>query len=188
MVKLSMVNIFIFILLGKLIFFLQTTSFDLKLKNVRIPYSMETLPLIKLDLCSPLVYARTGFAPENFTHEHGGMNIEVRENEEFLFCYELNIVQSRSIEPDRGQFAGKLLFSGEKQEESMGESVVLPVGQYLFMQKRGKYALNQEEWLEMAIEQQKDGLWERHKLQNLLYVRYLFEDGAVVTQVFRALE
>jgi hypothetical protein len=37
----------------------------------------------------------------------------------------------------------------------------------------------------MAIEQQKDGLWEQLRLGNHLYIRYLFEDGSPVTQVFR---
>jgi hypothetical protein len=45
--------------------------------------------------------------------------------------------------------------------------------------------LNREEWLDMALEQQKDGLWERYKPENRLYVRYLFEDGCPVTQLFR---
>jgi hypothetical protein len=37
----------------------------------------------------------------------------------------------------------------------------------------------------MAIEQQKDGLWERLKPGNRLYLRILSEDGSPVTQLFR---
>jgi hypothetical protein len=53
------------------------------------------------------------------------------------------------------------------------------------MQKRSNEILNQTDWLDMAIEQQKDGLWERNKLGDLLFVRFLYEDNAVVTQIFR---
>ena len=73
---------------------------------------------------------------------------------------------------------------GTDNETSM-EEVELPQGSYLFEQFRGQYVLSREEWLKMAIEQQKDGLWERNKLGNRLYVRYLYEDGAFVTQIFR---
>jgi hypothetical protein len=42
-----------------------------------------------------------------------------------------------------------------------------------------------EECLQLAIKQQKDGLWEKHRLESRLYIRRLFEDGSTVTQVFR---
>jgi hypothetical protein len=47
--------------------------------------------------------------------------------------------------------------------------------------------LEPAEWLDMAIEQQKDGLWERHKPESRLYLRFLFEDGRYVTQLLRPL-
>jgi len=96
--------------------------------------------------------------------------------ERSIFCYELNRLQSQTIEPDPAQLLGQQISEGS-----------LPAGIYLFTQKRSGNPLNQEEWLEMAIEQQKDGLWERYKPGNLLYVRFLFEDEANVTQVFRPL-
>ena len=65
------------------------------------------------------------------------------------------------------------------------QEVTLPQGQYLLVQQRSAQPKSRSEWLEMAIEQQKDGLWERNKLGTLLYVRYLFEDEQFVTQVFR---
>jgi len=101
-------------------------------------------------------------------------------------CFEINPAQSRKIEPDLGQFLGNLLFTGQKcGGETDEEQVTLPEGRYLFTQRRSDAALNRDEWLDLAIEQQKDGLWERNKLTDLLYIRFLYEDGAFVTQIFR---
>ena len=149
---------------------------------------MEKSPLFKLDLRAPIFYTKT--AHENFTEGHF---------EEILLCYSVNPAQSSNIEPDREYFLENLVFAGEKtsdggteeetQEGKDGQKasreVILPQGHYLFVQNRRH--LNREEWLDLAIEQQKDGLWERNKLENLLYVRYLYEDGAYVTQIFRPL-
>jgi len=145
---------------------------------------METSPLTLLNLCTSLQYVKSE-----------RKDTSVLENEEILFCYEINPVHGESIEPDRDLFLGKLLFVGEKvngtQNISAGEAkeqniVSLPQGNYLFVQCRSDSCLSRDEWLDLAIEQQKDGLWERNKPLNLLYVRFLFEDGAFVTQVFRA--
>jgi hypothetical protein len=56
---------------------------------------------------------------------------------------------------------------------------------YLFDQQRS--ALNRAECTDMAIEQQTDGLWERLRPGNRVYIRRLFEDGSPVTQIFRPL-
>jgi hypothetical protein len=67
-------------------------------------------------------------------------------------------------------------------------NVSLPLGHYLFVQRRTALdspKMGEEEWLNMEIKKKKDGLWERHKLKSILYVRFLYEDGAFVTQVFR---
>jgi len=144
---------------------------------------MEHTPLTLLNLCTPLQYFRSesGSAP----------TVEG----EMLLCYEVDSVQGGSIEPDRERFLGKLLFIGEKAAETPSggtgkteEFVSLPQGDYLFMQCRCAAVLTPDEWLDLAIEQQKDGLWERNKPLNLLYIRFLFEDGAFVTQIFRAVE
>jgi len=75
--------------------------------------------------------------------------------------------------------------------------VSLPAGNYLFMQNRSvnresgndretvSSSFTADEWLELAIEQHKDGLWERNKMQNVLYARFFREDGFLITQVFR---
>jgi hypothetical protein len=111
----------------------------------------------------------------------------IQEKDEYLLCYELNPLQSHNIEPTQEHLLKNLVFTGRKTEEKAneGEKVSLPQGLYLFAQKRSHKALVQAEWLDMAVEQQKDGLWEREPLGNLLYIRVLTEDGEVVTQVFR---
>jgi hypothetical protein len=75
----------------------------------------------------------------------------------------------------------RLIFSGQG-DGTKGE-VCLPASLYLFTQKRK--ILDRGECIYTAIEQQKDGLWERLRLGNRLYIRYLFEDGSAVTQLFR---
>jgi len=150
---------------------------------------MEEISIINLELCSPLFYSSVKNLP-----------LKPGKNDEFLLYYELNPIQSSSIEPDREQLSGILVFSGVKTEDDSRwhqdkltpQTVILPAGKYLFSQYRT--ALSEEkplnfytDWLDLAIEQQKDGLWERYKLKNKLYVRYLFEDGKYVTQNFRVI-
>ena len=149
---------------------------------------MEESPLVRLDLCLPLVYAElTDFHPDigNFSllAEKTAFG---QAHEELLLCFELDSGQSRSIEPEREHLLGALIFAGRGNADDLGgegKKVTLPAGKYLFAQRRE--ALNREKWLDMAVEQQKDGLWERLKPENRLYVRYLFEDGRPITQLFR---
>jgi len=142
---------------------------------------------MKLDLRAPLYYervvltAQTADIMENF-----------KENEEIVLCFDINPSESRKIDPNTEQFLGSLLFAGisRGQAVSSGENITdavcLPKGDYLFVQQRSAEKLcSYAEWLEMAVEQQKDGLWERNKLGNTLYFRFLFEDGAYTVQVFR---
>jgi hypothetical protein len=143
--------------------------------------------LMRLELCSPLVYvSKPELKPFSCTEERDQDAFPFCEQ---LFCFELDKQQSRDIEPDREHFLGRLLFAGLGQIDNVaeasqtGESVILPSGLYLFSQKR--QALDREACIDMAIEQQKDGLWERFALAGLLYIRYLFEDARPVTQIFR---
>jgi hypothetical protein len=137
-------------------------------------------PLIQLDLCAPLFFSKIEDMPS-----------EIGEDDDFLLVYELNPEQSRSIEPVRELFLGPRIFAGRKIDilpADTAQTFVLPAGKYLFTQCRGKCnILEPDEWLDMAIEQQKDGLWERHKPESKLYVRFLFEDGEFVSQLFRGL-
>ena len=141
---------------------------------------------MNLYLRKPLFYTRK--LTQNYKEIE---NID--ENEEISLCFELNPSQSQSIEPIQEQLLGNLKFIGRKtpHEENTKqneEQVTLPLGNYLFVQQRSAQMLKQAQWLDLAIEQQKDGLWERNKLGNLLYVRFLVEDGKVVTQVLREIQ
>ena len=111
----------------------------------------------------------------------------ISENDEFLLCCELNPAQAASIEPEKEKLLGNLLFTAKMTAVSAEDAVNLPAGRYIFSQCRRETPLNQEEWLDMAVELQKDGLWERNKLENQLFVRFLYEDGKFVTQIFRAI-
>jgi len=138
---------------------------------------MEETCITKLDLKQPLFFEKTSIQPQNMD-----------KNEEILLCFDLDPAQSRSIEPDSALLLGSLVFSGRKSgdlDDHQGGIESLPVGNYLFTQQRE--CLNREEWQNLAIEQQKDGLWERYKLLPRLYIRFLHEDGSFVTQLFRPL-
>jgi hypothetical protein len=160
---------------------------------------MDESTLIHLDLRAPLVFTGApgmapflcaaaekgrGAGPPGHTPKGGASA-----GSECLFCFELDPAQARSIEPDRELLLGALLFAGVTENPSAAQAadtddaVTLPAGLYLFVQARE--ALDRDACLDMAIEQQKDGLWERHELKPMLYVRYLFEDEKPVTQLFR---
>ena len=91
---------------------------------------------------------------------------------EKLFCFELDEEESLRFEPDRGKLPGR----GARARE-------LPKGSYLFAQK--KEILGREEIIDLAAEIQSEGLWQRLLPGKLLYLRYLFEDGHHVTQLYR---
>lgn len=143
---------------------------------------MEETPLMNLDLRSPLIFLKI--------HAQMGSEFppDLAKNEEILLCFDLDPLQSLNIEPDPELLLGSFVFAGRKTDGDaapQGEAVSLPAGKYLFVQKRG--VTPGENWLEMAIEQQKDGLWELYRPENRLFVRYLHEDGQFVIQLFRPL-
>jgi hypothetical protein len=142
----------------------------------------------RLQLLHPLLYTKAELPP--FPQEPRTL----REQEEQIFCFALDAVQSRSIEPDSVTFlgplraAGYLAASGTRNSGTAApaegrETLELPAGRYLFAQKRE--ALDREAVINLAMEVQKDGLWERVEPEEHLYVRYLYEEGAAVTQIFR---
>jgi hypothetical protein len=140
---------------------------------------------LKLDLRSPLFFSRDeGLNPFQYNELAG----------ETLFCFEVAPSEAASIEPDIERFLGPLLFGGRRVSTTKapvpGEAPLpaeahfeLPSGVYLFAQERR--ALDRDDWLFLALETQKDGLWERLALGNRVYLRRLFEDNSAVTQVFR---
>jgi hypothetical protein len=155
---------------------------------------MKNPQTIKLELLSPLYYRED---PELVPFSRKG------EGDEQLFCFALDPVQARSIEPDARLFLGNILLrasaepspdpgparenpgGGEDdgEENKRRKRVILPPGKYLFAQVRE--VLDREAFIDMAIEVQKDGLWERVTPDTRLYLRYLYEDQGPVTQVLR---
>ena len=143
----------------------------------------EETPLIHLHLRAPIYYAEAPLVP------FAALFPADDETREFLFCFELDCEQAARIDPEPASFPGALVFAGKRvgaqEERDCAGNARLPEGLYAFVQKRQE--LNREECVALAIEQQKDGLWERLRLENRLYIRYLFEDGSPVTQLFRPL-
>jgi len=150
---------------------------------------------MRLDLRAPLFYERTDIIIAGQPNQkETDLPDKFKKEEEIILCFEINSKESRKIDPNTEQFIGSLVFAGisrgqaASSAENLADAVCLPKGDYLFVQQRSAAA---EEacagWLELAIEQQKDGLWERNKLGDMLYVRFLFEDEAYVVQVFRTL-
>jgi hypothetical protein len=143
---------------------------------------MEPPKLLKLELLAPLVYNEDrGLEPFDGS---GAPNIPAA-GDDRLFCFETGAGQGGSIEPDPDLFLGPLIFSGgtAKDDGHTGAQRELPAGKYLFAQERR--ILNRDACIFMAIETQKDGLWERLEPESRLYLRFLTEDGRGVTQVFR---
>jgi hypothetical protein len=144
------------------------------------------MEILRLNLLSPIYYVPVnGLDP--FAHRGG--------EAENLFCFELNKTQRLSIEPDKKTLLGALVFGGkaagaapEKAQFSgsgeAGETLIeLPRGNYLFAQKRE--TLCREGIIGMAVEIQTEGLWQRLKIGETLYLRYLFQGGQGLTQLFR---
>ena len=140
---------------------------------------MEQTTLMNLDLRAPLVYTEI---------TDTGTDMEAG-TEETLLCFSLDPLQSRSIEPDPELLLGSLVFAGRRTgnlPDPALPAVSLPAGNYLFVQRRGA-VMSRREWLDMAVEQQKDGLWEMFRPESRIFVRFLHEDGQPVTQLFRPL-
>jgi hypothetical protein len=143
---------------------------------------METPRLTKLELLAPLIYTEDQTLR---AFEHSGAPHDPAAGEDRLFCFETGAGQGNSIEPDPELFLGALIFSAgtAKNADAAGKRRELPVGNYLFAQERR--ILSRDECIYMAIEVQKDGLWERLEPAPRLYLRFLTEDGRGVSQVFR---
>jgi hypothetical protein len=144
---------------------------------------MKESEAVRLDLRAPLEYAENaGLDP------FGSAAGEGEASRELLFCFEVDGEQAGRIDPEAERFLGELVFSGMADAEQGGaqpNTLILPAGLYLFAQRRR--FLGREECIGLAMEQQKDGLWERHRLDSRLYIRRLFEDSSEVTQIFRPL-
>jgi len=121
-----------------------------------------------LTLLSPIYY--TSAEGDRFT-ESDPFNYRKQDGDK-LYCFQLNENEYNNFEPDRETLLGQLVLSQ-----------VLPGGNYLFAQKRA--ILYRDEIIDMAVEIQAEGLWQRLKPGKTLYLRYLFEDSSAVTQLYR---
>ena len=130
--------------------------------------------IFKLNLTSSLHF-NTGEDEIPFSYDGKAEGVSNSNQEkEKLFCLELDEKECVSFEPDKGKLFGAGLFKPAQE---------LPHGDYIFAQKRE--ILNYGEATSFAIEIQMEGLWQRFKLGEKLYLRYLYEDGKSVTQLFR---
>ena len=130
--------------------------------------------IFNLNLAAPLFYTPDN-AQDPFNCPGDG---------ERLFCLELDETQYSSFEPNKEKLIKGMVFSGKAAVEEENEPFLeLPAGQYTFAQE--KKLLNREEIIDMAVEIQMETLWQRNKPGKLLFLRYLFEDGNWVTQLFR---
>ena len=151
-------------------------------KSQRVLEPAVKTEIFHLNLLAPLHYTpEEGLAPFGYREDNG----------ETLFCFELDKNQAGEFEPDKAKFPGNLVFSGRAIGEDNGELhqeerqrlIELPRGSYLFAQKREILSL--QNIIDMAVAIQQEGLWQRLFLEEKLYLRYLFEDGCSVTQLFR---
>jgi len=133
----------------------------------------------RFNLLAPLYYSPEA-DPDPFSWREG--------SGEKLYCFEIDESQRLCFEPDAKILLKKLLFGGNAAGpghagEAGEERLELPVGDYLFAQERE--ILDRDEIIAAAVEIQAEGLWQRLEPGNRLYLRYLFEDGRFVTQLFR---
>jgi hypothetical protein len=157
--------------------------FPLFIKFFLSYYCDVSYEINRLNLIAPLFYAREegpGTDPFCYTEGSGGR----------LFCFGLKFPLAFECEGEN--FLGDLTAGGtalgaaEAQALLEHKKLILPPGNYLFAQERR--ILSREEIIAMAIEIQQEGLWQRLTPGGRLFLRYLYEDGRSVTQVFRPFE
>jgi hypothetical protein len=145
---------------------------------------ISIMEIQKLSLLKPLYYV-----PAPLPNPVTGGTSTAGKREERLYCFELNEAQYLNFELDKSTLLGNIVFGGiaggdksrtEKNENALLE---LPAGNYLFAQKRE--VLDMESVINMAVEIQLEGLWQRLKPGRYLYLRRLYEDGSEVTQLLR---
>jgi len=122
--------------------------------------------IIRLELMNSLYYDPTNVNP--FDYQPG--------NGEMCFCFCLDESVYAEFEPDISFFPGIMVKNDEKS--------MLPMGKYLFSQAPA--VLNREEIINLAVEVQKEALWQRLKPDKRYFLRYVSEDNRTVTQIFRA--
>ena len=92
---------------------------------------------------------------------------------ENIMCYLIEPAEADIFEPNADSYI--------KSQENI--DVIIPAGNYLFSQQTN--ILDMKEIIETAVELQKEGLWQRLEMKQKLFIRFVSEDGRVVTQIFR---
>ncbi|MDR2144786.1 MAG: hypothetical protein LBP29_10500 [Treponema sp.] len=150
----------------------------------------------RLHLFSPILYREIALVPSRrdssfweipglFTGEFFGLPDNPLSPEPFpemLFHFRINRSGAFAMEADGKDYLEFLVAAGRADANG---GLELPAGEYFFTQAREK--LDTKAFIELAMELQKEGLWERVRLGETVYFRILWEDGAQVSQVLRPL-
>lgn len=141
-------------------------------------FAVKNLNYFFLDLQKKLAYREADVPPFTFPENA----------EELLIIFKVDDNEGKSIEPDMSKLLGEPCGIGilKKESPDEGAMIELPAGKYFFSQVRE--ILNDKDSAELAAEVQKEALWERRKLGSKMYLRYLYEHGGPVTQIFRELQ
>jgi hypothetical protein len=148
-------------------------------------YSGVDYVITRLNLAAPLFFAREeGGTDEGNTIDPFGYGADTGTGR--LLCFEVK--DPLSFECKAEHFLGALEAWGTELPAAAllpegAKLLVLPPGDYLFAQERN--FLRPGEITAMAVDIQQEALWQRLKPGGRLFLRYLFEDGRKVTQVFR---
>lgn len=136
---------------------------------------MNDLNYFSLDLRRKLAYHKTDISPFVFPDDA----------EEVLIIFDADNIEGKSIEPNLSKLLGQPKCIGmiKKDDAAENGNIELPLGTYFFSQVRE--VLDENGFAELAAEVQKEALWERRRLGKKIYLRYLYEHGSPVTQVFR---
>ncbi|MDR1104751.1 MAG: hypothetical protein LBL44_00205 [Treponema sp.] len=158
-------------------------------------FSFENLDVLRLNLRAPLFYIKdeklSPFVRPS-DRQKRPFPCETEEDGvcgEYIFRFEIEEDRGNVIDPDPAGYLGSPLFSGRRAEDrdtASGRAETcfeLSAGTYFFAQARE--ALDLEECTLMAIEVQREILWQRLPPRRVLYVRRLFEHGKPVTQAWR---
>jgi hypothetical protein len=146
---------------------------------------MPAPSLLKLHLAAPLFYRKEPGIRPFVSAPPGG---------EILIRFEIAPSQVLAFEPDGAEYlarldsAGILEPAGEAELPGPGGAegyLELPRGDYFFAQ--AWEALDREAFIALAVEVQKEALWQRLVPDSPVYLRYLHEENRPVTQVFRPL-
>jgi hypothetical protein len=140
----------------------------------------ENIEVFRLELRSSLFYVEDTALP--FA---SGDAPPAGAGPEMIFCFEIDEASGKAIDPDPAGYLGPPVFSGRADAagRSGGRGLELPAGAYFFAQARE--ALSREACVLLAVEVQREILWQRLRPEKRLYIRRLFEEGKPVTQAFR---